>query len=81
MNSREKIRLIIVAIIISILLTAAMAGLLFTMSLYDQTPPKVSSQEAYEIGMKAYVYFYPFVSIDVTWRSLTKVPAATNPGL
>jgi hypothetical protein len=38
-----------------------------------------TEQEAYEIGVEAYVYFYPLVSIDVTRRIATNVEAGKIP--
>ncbi len=40
-----------------------------------QQPAAVTAQEAYEIGVEAYVYFYPAVTIDVTRRIATNVEA------
>jgi|SRR5271167_474591 len=39
-----------------------------------------TQQEAYEIGVDAYVYFYPLVSIDVTRRIATNIEAGKMPG-
>ena len=36
----------------------------------------VSAQEAYEIGMEAYVYFYPLVTMEVTRAQTDSVPGA-----
>ena len=39
-----------------------------------------STQEAYEIGVEAYVYFYPLVLMDLTRRQLTNVEAGKMVG-
>ena len=35
----------------------------------------VSEREAYAIGVEAYLFFYPLVTMDLTRRQLTNVPA------
>jgi len=40
----------------------------------------VSQQEAYEIASQAYWYFYPLLSMDVTRRQTTNLPAGQKPG-
>lgn len=39
-----------------------------------------TKQEAYEIGIEAYQYFYPLISMDVTRWVLTNVPAGGEEG-
>src|SRR4029079_9038240 len=40
----------------------------------------VSEREAYEIGVEAYVYFYPLVTMDVSRRQLTNIEAGKMTG-
>jgi hypothetical protein len=42
-------------------------------------PPAISEQEAHAIGVDAYVYFYPLVTMEVTRRQLTNVEAGKSP--
>jgi hypothetical protein len=44
------------------------------------TASSLTPQEAYEIGMEAYIYAYPLVTMDVTRRVLTNAPAGVKPG-
>src|SRR5271169_4037455 len=41
--------------------------------------PQPTPQEAYEIGVEAYVYFYSLVTIDVTRRIATNIEAGKIP--
>ena len=40
----------------------------------------VTKQEACEIGIEAYLYFYPLISMDITRRVLTNYPSGVKPG-
>src|SRR5262245_9427266 len=48
------------------------------MAVAQGTP--VSEQEAHAIGVEAYLYFYPLVTMDLTRRQMTNVPAGKELG-
>lgn len=41
----------------------------------------ITEQEAYEIGVEAYQYFYPLISMDISRRVLTNVPTGVKEGM
>src|SRR5271169_795178 len=44
-------------------------------------PAPITKDEAHAIGVDAYLYFYPLITMDVTRRVATNVPAGVKPGL
>jgi len=42
--------------------------------------PAITEQEAHDIGVQAYLYFYPLVSVDITRRVATNVEPGKIPG-
>ncbi len=63
------------------LLTMALAMAIapMTVSAFAQQPP-ISEQEARAIGVDAYLYFYPLVTMDVTRKQLTNFEPGKAPG-
>jgi hypothetical protein len=41
----------------------------------------ITAQEAQSIGVEAYIYFYPLLTMDITRRVATNVPPGKTPGL
>ena len=44
------------------------------------TSKKLTDQEAYELGLETYSYFYPLLTMDLTRRQMTNSRAAGKPG-
>src|SRR5262245_45709678 len=43
--------------------------------------PEVTPEEALAIGVEAYIYLYPIITMDVTRRVMCNVPPDTMPGM
>ncbi len=68
-------RLVTFAIVLDCTISLALAG---------STPAKaeaVTEQQAYEIGIEAYVYLQPLIMMDVTRRLSINLPAGVKPGM
>jgi hypothetical protein len=56
-------------------------GLALAPAAYAQgAPPAITEQEAHAIGVDAYVYFYPLVTMDVTRKQFTNFEPGKVPG-
>ena len=77
MAERRKFRKQATAYALSAVVTlGAMAGQ--SSPIAAQTKP-ISDQEANAIATDAYLYFYPLVSMDLTRRQMTNLPAGKEP--
>src|SRR5947209_19653795 len=45
-----------------------------------QAAPAISPEEAHAIGVEAYIYFYPLISMDVTRRQFTNMDPKSGIG-
>jgi hypothetical protein len=75
-NPRRTLAFAAIALVLSI--TGAGRGFLVTAALAQTA---ITEQEAHAIGVDAYLYFYPLVTMDVTRKQLTNVePGKTTLG-
>jgi hypothetical protein len=75
------------SLIVAMLLCLLTNGLCFAQmdkgnsTVANETNSNISiSQEAYDIGLDAYIYFYPLVTMDVTRRQMTNIEAGKIEG-
>lgn len=59
-------------------LVAVMAG---SFAFQAVAAPTISEADAYEIGVEAYIYFYPLVCMDITRKVMTNVPTGVKQGI
>lgn len=62
---------------------ASLAGILLASMLpvhQSHSAQTFTEQEAYEVAMEAYVYFYPLITMDVTRSVMTNLPSGVKEG-
>ena len=64
-----------------ILIIAVFASCLLFLPAAAQSNEKITGQEAYEIGVEAYIYLYPLVTMDVTRRIHTNFEIGQREGM
>lgn len=52
-----------------------------TTAVQPSVAQSVSEEEAFEIGVEAYQYFYPLISMEITRQVTTNLPAGAKPGM
>ena len=66
---------------IGIFFVATIASLAISLPAHaDSADASLSEQEAYEIGIEAYHYFYPLITMDISRKIMTNSPAGKAPG-
>ncbi len=68
-------RLVAFAVVLACTISLALAG-----AIPGQTED-ITEQQAYEIGVEAYVYLHPLIMMDVTRRVTINLPAGVKPGM
>jgi hypothetical protein len=61
---------------LGLLLSSALTGT----SMGQSTPPAITEQEAHAIGVDAYLYFYPLITMYVTRKAFTNIEAGKEFG-
>jgi hypothetical protein len=46
----------------------------------SQAEPSVTEEDAYAIGVQAYLYFYPLITMDISRKQFTNIEAGKEPG-
>jgi hypothetical protein len=59
--------------IIAVALFSVLAATLMSHGVTAQSPGKITEEEAHSIGLQAYLYFYPLVTMDVSRKQFTNV--------
>jgi hypothetical protein len=77
-TSRNSRRIPVFAAIAATLIIASAAGRFSITAAHAQSA--IAEQEAHAIGVDAYIYFYPLVTMDVTRRQFTNIPPGKELG-
>ena len=60
----------------AILLASLLCTAVMLLPNVSSAQTSVSAQQAYEIGVEAYIYFYPLITMDVTRAQTNNIPGA-----